>query len=456
LPLAAQPDAVKGGHAARETLDRISPAKWPYFFAAAGRLGCNRDGNRQAETPGGSGRSLTARARRASPDISLESPAHDRMEAKEDIHMGGQAGGRGYLIQTLILVLDIMRDERDWMSVALEPDVASDKVDVLWACPDGRIAIQVKSSQNQIGPADARMWATELEHSYEAEKYELRLIGPCSDAVIQMKRHGKVKIPTPLPLNVMALIEQGAHKLDHYLEVRGISRVPPFARELIVNALAGRFAAYATDGQDVTREELDRLLGDWLLEIYPQSLNRAVEMQCTVLWSSISVPLPANNGIRNPFFIAPMTFLNDGIRTTIVEDLIVEVMRKGERAIYKPAMTVDLASIQQNLKRLDFSQLTGLFSEFALSPNVSIHADYVFVPIDLPDQKQIAWVPGTYHFRAIGFLADHDCPTLLRQRTLIIQRDLRTAFEGNKSSVAMQFVRPSFDFEPFHIVMPKD
>ena len=45
--------------------------------------------------------------------------------------MGGQAGGRGYLIQTLILVLDIVRDSREWQSVALEPVVASEKT-AMW------------------------------------------------------------------------------------------------------------------------------------------------------------------------------------------------------------------------------------------------------------------------------------------------------------------------------------
>jgi hypothetical protein len=46
--------------------------------------------------------------------------------------MSGQAGGRGYLVQALISVLDALADGHDWVSVTLEPNVASDKVDILW------------------------------------------------------------------------------------------------------------------------------------------------------------------------------------------------------------------------------------------------------------------------------------------------------------------------------------
>ncbi len=67
--------------------------------------------------------------------------------------MGGQAGGRGYLLQTLSLVLDIVRDQRDWISVALEPNVDSEKVDVLWTTTDATVANPGSNqSQNRIRP----------------------------------------------------------------------------------------------------------------------------------------------------------------------------------------------------------------------------------------------------------------------------------------------------------------
>jgi hypothetical protein len=79
--------------------------------------------------------------------------------------MGGQAGGRGYLVQALISVLDALANDHDWAALALEPDVSSDKVDILWEYPGRRKVVQVKSSQNQISVPDVKGWAEELEKS---------------------------------------------------------------------------------------------------------------------------------------------------------------------------------------------------------------------------------------------------------------------------------------------------
>ena len=51
--------------------------------------------------------------------------------------------------------------------------------------------------RNQIGLADAQRWASDLEDSYKADQYELCLIGPCSQSVIQAKQLGMVRIPPP-------------------------------------------------------------------------------------------------------------------------------------------------------------------------------------------------------------------------------------------------------------------
>ena len=42
---------------------------------------------------------------------------------------------------------------QDWMSVTLEPDHVSQKIDILWQYQDRIRAIQVKSSENQISKA---------------------------------------------------------------------------------------------------------------------------------------------------------------------------------------------------------------------------------------------------------------------------------------------------------------
>ena len=58
-------------------------------------------------------------------------------------------------------------------------------------------------------------------------------------------------------------------------------RVPPFVRELIVGGLITRISTYASNSVPLQRIDLNRLLNEWVLAIYPEAVAQAVEMQCT-------------------------------------------------------------------------------------------------------------------------------------------------------------------------------
>jgi hypothetical protein len=117
--------------------------------------------------------------------------------------MSGQAGMRGYLVQTIVCLLDAL-EELNWSTVTLEPNEASEKVDILWRYADGRTkAVQVKSSRKQIREGQVNAVAQELAGSWEADEYELSLIGPCAETVTKMgqtqdpKTGRTVSVPPP-------------------------------------------------------------------------------------------------------------------------------------------------------------------------------------------------------------------------------------------------------------------
>ena len=197
--------------------------------------------------------------------------------------MSGSAGMRGYLLQTLISLLDGLTADSEWIELSLEPQVTSEKVDLLWVYPARKKVVQVKSSQNQITKPQVELWASELESSLSADEYALLLLGPCSQSVVEIDHVGKVNIPAPRVLDPLGLIEQAAHRLDRYLEAQGISKVPAFAREIIVSGLITKLEIYSTQGTPISRNDFDKLLRDWILVLYPRSLNEAVSMQCDLL-----------------------------------------------------------------------------------------------------------------------------------------------------------------------------
>ncbi len=134
--------------------------------------------------------------------------------------MGGNAGIRGYIIQTLICVLDALETDNNWLSVTLEPLDESEKVDIKWTYPENKLKVsQVKSSQNVIRFSVAKVWCEELETSSpNATDYELLLIGSTDKKLLERNDIGNVKIGEFKPLNINFLIDQASTKLDSYYE----------------------------------------------------------------------------------------------------------------------------------------------------------------------------------------------------------------------------------------------
>lgn len=178
--------------------------------------------------------------------------------------MGGQEGIRGYLVQTLIALVESLADDDGWDQVTLEPDHRSNKIDVIWVGNSVSRAFQIKSSQNRISRPSAERWAKELEESQSADEYVLLLVGPCAKSVVELKRVGNVSIPTPENLNLKRFIEVAAHRLDRFLKAENLATGTADNRELLASALVGKLAELSSSGTTLTRGELVQQLRDWI------------------------------------------------------------------------------------------------------------------------------------------------------------------------------------------------
>ena len=67
---------------------------------------------------------------------------------------GGQANVRGVLVQTLIGLIDALLGKAPCEWLTLEPDLESEKFDLLWKTADGLVAVQVKTSINPFTEAN--------------------------------------------------------------------------------------------------------------------------------------------------------------------------------------------------------------------------------------------------------------------------------------------------------------
>lgn len=191
--------------------------------------------------------------------------------------MSGRETTRGIFLQALVCLLEALQKENVWESLALEPDLKAEKVDIAWYYSDDTKATQVRSSQNQLNVPDARKCAAELENSYEAASYEVILIGPCSGELSKGKKFGNVEVPCPKPLDIEGLIDQAAHQLAVYLEYQGKSAGEAITRKNVIDSLVGRMQRYSTKGTRISRNDFEMLLDKWVQDAFDKEKKPSLE-----------------------------------------------------------------------------------------------------------------------------------------------------------------------------------
>ncbi len=103
--------------------------------------------------------------------------------------MSGNNSIRGYLVQTLISLLDSLEKDSKWVSITIEPLDESEKVDIFWEYDSSVKVTQVKSTKNTFKYSIVEAWCHDLEKECpDADLLELVLVGHCQTKVHNTKK----------------------------------------------------------------------------------------------------------------------------------------------------------------------------------------------------------------------------------------------------------------------------
>jgi len=312
---------------------------------------------------------------------------------------------RGYMLQSIICVIDSFNDQ-NWTSITIEPDIPGDKVDILWEYPSKKKACQVKSSQNQITKGDCTNWISDLENSYTCDEYELLLIGPVNSDVASAKRISKTDIPTPQILNIGSLIEQASNKFDKFLEQRSISKVPVFAREILIKALVTKFEDYSTKGKNITRQDFTKTFDDWILSLYPNSVNKAAE-ELKLKMDSLSRTAEAKFKLKYEACMEALSVVDEFYKVSFGEDAIKDKNIPGELITLSPfeigeiarkchnklVLTCDSPKVVEYYKRaLKFDKRAEDRADIVVDLRQAIREELGFGDVVVDPDREKAWI----------------------------------------------------------------
>ncbi len=175
---------------------------------------------------------------------------------------GGQAGVRGYLVQTLVALLDIVLVE-NFLEITLEPSHEAEKFDIIWHDEVASHAIQVKSIEGQFSAANVTNWAKQLLLDGVADDYTLFLVGLFPPSLAKKEFIEGVKLDRK-NLDLAAFNEQAILRMEkllrkHSLAVGGIQY-----REMLVNAFLSRLITLSVGGIKLPRDKFIAQLLEWI------------------------------------------------------------------------------------------------------------------------------------------------------------------------------------------------
>ncbi|WP_108610457.1 hypothetical protein [Aminobacter sp. MSH1] len=337
--------------------------------------------------------------------------------------MSGQDAIRGFAIQTLICMLDALRiNGSDWLGVTIEPNIAGEKVDILWEFPGRKVAQQVKSSKNQIGRAAVEGWCLDLKSSHAADEYQLILAGPIASAVLEDAPFHGVDVPIPTSMDTLALIDQAVTKLDRYLFNKSFPPIPLPIREAVVSLISARLTDNAIRAQRVDRQVFDGWLQQWILAAYPEAVNQRLSANCEILWSSIHILGPQKIASRAFDVVLPVTVLNAGLTVAIVEWLALKATADGMNLLYQPISYLPPSWVGNQ----GFRSNATPFTEFAINPNISVSLELLLTPVERGGHEERSWAEATVDLELWVKYRNVPQPTLVKKAPITITTDHRS------------------------------
>lgn len=344
--------------------------------------------------------------------------------------MGGREAIRGFAIQTLVCILDSLRDDRSWSEVTIEPDSGNEKVDIIWKNGDGSsLAQQVKSSKNQISKASVVSWCEELKESQAASEYQLILSGPVAAAVLSGQPFHGVAVPTPNSFDALALIDQAVTGLDRFLEKNGIGVLPLALRESIVHELSSKLLVDSVYGRTMSRSAFEGWLYKWVLACYPQAISQRLSENCVVLWNFVELARESN-AERSFEMCIPLTVVNGGSFTSVIEGFLLRIRSSSSEIRYVSTYAVDPVKGGSYTER----KLEGLpFGDIAVLPNSSSKLSLVFTRLQLPQSYEWQWEPGIYNFELLVKYSTLSLPVVIKNSDVVISQEEFSVFQSGVS-----------------------
>lgn len=192
---------------------------------------------------------------------------------------GGSIAIRGFLVQALVALLEVVHSELLFSEITLEPAIGDEQFDFIWTEATTTHAVQVKSTAGVFTKAAVTRWASRLAAARTGEECRLVLVGRVHPSLECIDKIGNVRIEKR-HLDIPALLHSAAHLLGRFAESQKLDAGTALQREMVVHALISKLEHYAIRSTPLTRSALIKLLREWIVET--PSADRKVDVSAII------------------------------------------------------------------------------------------------------------------------------------------------------------------------------
>jgi hypothetical protein len=261
------------------------------------------------------------------------------------------------------------------------------------------------------------------------------LAGPIAAAVLDDSPFDGVDVPTPTSIDTLALIDQAITKVDRYLTSKSISPLPLPLRESLIYELVARMLEAAIHGRTMVREEFDGWLLSGVTASYPLAVSQRLTANCAVLWSVLDIEAPALVSDRAFELVLPITIVNGGASTAVVEMFILRVWSAEREMRYRPDRVVtDISGGTHAMRR----RMGRPFGDFAVPPQAAVQQSVLFVPVHRPGYEANEWPRGNYDIELFVKYAAQPVLQSVKKSAITIRSDEFSVFTtGETRSISV-------------------
>lgn len=175
--------------------------------------------------------------------------------------MGAKHALRGYYVQNLMLIIDMLGGQPSWSKVEIEPEEGGEKTDYRFMKDNTIIqAIQVKSTKNTFGKGDISK-AIEGLKLCKAESYKLILVGKLPNS---MPDFDDVEIEHQ-PLNTDSLLNDAFKRITMRIEMLGHPAIGGTQTTNLLDSISsGVWLRSFSEVSEITPQDLNKRINNFL------------------------------------------------------------------------------------------------------------------------------------------------------------------------------------------------